>query len=52
MRLHGGIGSVGLSGTATEVFDMQFGEDAGAWCTQNQEALALGALRLIARNSA
>lgn len=31
-------------------FDMQFGEDAGAWCTQNKATLVLGVLRMIAYN--
>ncbi len=31
-------------------FDMQFGEDDGAWCTQQKATLVLGALRMIAYN--
>jgi len=31
-------------------FDMQFGEDDGAWCTQNKAVLVLGVLRMIAYN--
>jgi len=31
-------------------FDMQMGEDAGSWCTQNKAPLALGVLRMIAYN--
>lgn len=29
-------------------FDVQFGEDAGAWCTQNKALQCLGVLRMIA----
>jgi len=29
---------------------MQFGEDDGAWCTQNFASLALATLRMIAYN--
>ncbi|MSQ85132.1 MAG: hypothetical protein EXR77_20035 [Myxococcales bacterium] len=29
---------------------MQFGEDDGAWCTQNKATLVLGVLRMIAYN--
>jgi predicted transposase YbfD/YdcC len=31
-------------------FDMQFGEDDGAWCTQGASVLALAVLRMIAYN--
>ena len=31
-------------------FDVQFGEDAGRWCTQNKALLVLGVLRMIAYN--
>lgn len=31
-------------------FDMVFGEDNGAWCTQNMALLVLGVLRMIAYN--
>lgn len=31
-------------------FDMQFGEDQGAWCARNKALLVLGVLRMIAYN--
>ena len=45
VRLHWGI-----ENDCNWTFDMQFGEDAGAWCTQNKATLVLGVLRMIAYN--
>ena len=45
VRLHWGI-----ENDCNWTFDMQFGEDDGAWCTQNKATLVLGALRMIAYN--
>lgn len=50
IRLHWAIAALSFFGTATETFDLQFGEDAGTWCTQNTAILVLGVLRMIAYN--
>jgi predicted transposase YbfD/YdcC len=45
VRLHWGI-----ENDCNWTFDVQFGEDAGAWCTLNKATLVLGVLRMIAYN--
>ncbi len=40
----------GIENDCNWTFDTQFGEDSGAWCTQNRAMLVLGVLRMIAYN--
>ena len=40
----------GIENDCNWTFDQQFGEDAGAWCTQNKAFLVLGVVRMIAYN--
>lgn len=40
----------GIENDCNWSFDMQFGEDAGRWCTQNKALPVLGVLRMISYN--
>jgi len=40
----------GIENDCNWSFDMQFGEDAGRWCTQNKALVVLGVLRMISYN--
>ena len=40
----------GIENDCNWTFDMQFGEDDGAWCTVNKAMVVLGVLRMVAYN--
>ena len=42
----------GIENDCNWTFDMQFGEDDGAWCTVNKAMVVLGVLRMVASDAA